>query len=792
MTNGTHATASDQTFTTLRRALEDLGAGILRLDEAENIKYANQTLCEIWGIDSWKGLSLRDLFAEERSYEEAKARVKRRITEGVGEDYVAKISRRKDNRMLTVNIVAVPEIGPEGDPVGTLALMRDRTLDVGTAAIHEHINEEKDSHEMLKKIGEELKTLVPFDYLSVAIYSADEHHMREMFQMPDIEVFKWGVRWYELTDMARSFMEKRSTQIIADLPAMLAQPEWADTLKQAVTQEFLKMGFRSCLWHPMLQKGRISASIALYSRAVRAFNERDRRIIESLPIRRALLMVLSNLGRQDLQFRLSLIHDIASLEGGVTDVARLLTERIRVHYGWNNVSLFRVDEENQCFRLLNQNPERGEHAYGKDFRQGLDEGVLGHVYNVRHSVNIGNVEKDPNFRQKFRRRMAAEPKSELAIPIIVNGKVCAILNSEDVRENAYSPEEQHGLEQILAEVCGLYRRLELSQTLKAIQDSASDGIIRTDQNGVIRQINPAGAALIGCAGPDIVGRSVTDFLEDSDLAAVVSKAERLAPDEVRLKRCDGKVATLLLSGSPLPDSVGGRVYMLSDLSLRKRIEHLESLGKIYRELGAQSQPAIALCFSWLRRLTSQAEGSLHDTLDKTIRQLRKVQLTFDRLSLAERKGGNLPFNPVLLSVPRLVELIVGDFPKSDVQHVRTEAEDVLPMIYGDMFQISFCIKSILAYLLRFVPEDDKVEIGIIGDGEKVRLCMRGKTPEIPKEGTEAYERSVILSHLRFELALGIETIENLMQQNSGSFNRPIRSDGIESFELVFPISMGES
>ena len=53
-----------------------------------------------------------------------------------------------------------------------------------------------------------------------------------------------------------------------------------------------------------------------------------------------------------------------------------------------------------------------------------------------------------------------------------------------------------------------------TRVLKAIMDSAYDGMMITDGKGRVVMINRAAKELIGCAVEDIVGRTTEELVED--------------------------------------------------------------------------------------------------------------------------------------------------------------------------------------------------------------------------------------------------------------------------------------
>jgi putative methionine-R-sulfoxide reductase with GAF domain len=83
--------------------------------------------------------------------------------------------------------------------------------------------------------------------------------------------------------------------------------------------------------------------------------------------------------------------------------------------------------------------------------------VLGAVYQSQKPVNIGNLPHDAQFKNVAIRRFASLSLSELCLPITIRNRVCWMLNVEDSRENAFSPEEVAELEVIMmsSKICSM-------------------------------------------------------------------------------------------------------------------------------------------------------------------------------------------------------------------------------------------------------------------------------------------------------------------------------------------------
>ena len=131
-----------------------------------------------------------------------------------------------------------------------------------------------------------------------------------------------------------------------------------------------------------------------------------------------------------------------------------------------------------------------------------------------------------------------------------------------------------------------------------------------------------------------------------------------------------------------------------------------------------------------------------------------------------------------------------EFPEDEKNHVEVSLDDDLPMVNGDLFQLSFCFKSALAYFLQFVPEDGSVRVYARRENGEVRVSINGKTPIEPVRSAGEYTDKCWLSHMLFELTVGGEAMRDFMSQHGGSLEGPKRDGDDEQFDFILPASPG--
>jgi two-component system sensor histidine kinase PilS (NtrC family) len=118
-------------------------------------------------------------------------------------------------------------------------------------------------------------------------------------------------------------------------------------------------------------------------------------------------------------------------------------------------------------------------------------------------------------------------------------------------------------------------------SLQAINEniirSMRDGLITTDLEGTVTELNPAGAMILGCSRQAVAGRPVRSVFHDAELPDPF--VERTTPEyartEISYRNPRGERRVLGLSASPLVvPEIGavGCVYTVQDLTLEKKLE----------------------------------------------------------------------------------------------------------------------------------------------------------------------------------------------------------------------------
>jgi PAS domain S-box-containing protein len=767
----TYADPSQFLIRLTREQLDGLPWAIVKTNRQGIVTYGNRKMCEIAGLDMIEGRNISDLF-DRQNLAVVRERLECRFS-GVAEEYEVELTRPGDGVQVPIWVSAMPESDERGNPVGSLAIVRDLLMADVSQEIHRHIEELRAGREILRAVANACQRLVPFDMFGVTLYSVDGEHFRSFYRHPEGEL-PITLRWWPLTPFGKKLLAERRAINIADLEEWLEQPEWKIYRNEPDVERFLAQGFLSNLSLPVIRGDRVVASVGFSRKRDKGpFTKQDEDRFHQLPLTAAVRMALHYEEADKLKFVLQLIKRIASVSEGTERIAEILVEEIAKYpkyYQWESISIFQPNERDGHIRLLKQKAENRSFLLPEDWHHPINKGVTGQVYHNAKTMNVTNV-KDEKYKDMYIEGYP-ESASELCLPIKVQGKVYWLLNIEDSKRNAFVQEEIQALENIIREVELVLEQATQHQIYIEILKRVQDAVIQTDFQGTIKQINPATEKLLGYSEEDMKGSSLGTYFKDRGQARRVQEADYVPNDEVRLLHKSGSEARVLFSGTSLPREIGLKVYVASDLSTRKRMETLEILRHMYNEIASQTKTSLSLAFTWLDKLqksTDQPDAS--DILAKIVKQLNNVDLSYERLLLYERHQTLIPIEKSLFDIPYLLDNIKQRMPVSEAKKIQITVEPDVPPVHGDLYQLSFCVESILSYLLRFVPEEEQIHVTAAQHDTKVVVTIRGYAPEVTGGKITDYAETRWAIRAITEMALGEQIIRRFVEDNhDGTFH----------------------
>ena len=797
--------------------------GVVRLRLNGEFAYMNPTCLKILGIKRYAGLNVKSILSDAKNRRMVMENLKHRQS-GLSNVYPIEICRLSDRKMIPVMIAAMPEKDLHGRIVGSLSIIRDLTVDRAAGNIHNYITNSSEARKkieskklqvrevvsenpmlseqttlMMAATAMEVKDLLPFDFFIITRFSESMTHLRKFFFLYPNGQMKSYVRWWEISKPLREGFRKRARavksvkqDVIEDYEEFLNLPQNRILRDLPEYQWILQEGFKSAMSHFVAHEGRLMASISLLSKKKMAYGEDHARMFGNLPLDKVVMVAIQSEQKSAENFRLELLREIVENCERVDQVAKVVVEGLGKGHMWDHIALYMIDEKEQKFRLLHQRNREKASPLREPFIQPLTAGVLGYVYRTRKNVLIQNKPNDPKFRDVY---LGSVPgmMSEFCMPIVIDEKVRWLLNLEDSNQNAFSAEEVKELTALLEEVSRFLDRIWVRHFLSTTLDNASDVVFIANAQGYIEDPNIEALRQLEYTKKEMAKIKLRDIIVEPDAVEIISNSPIVSKMEVSLKRKNGSGFPVLLSASTLPKEFGGKVMTCTDRSLYKRVEELEYLRKMYHEIAAQTQTPLSLAFGWLQSLKGQSTGqNAIDTLDKAQRQLKKIEITYNRLALYDQAKGVLPYNEVLFSMSEIVAHIKSTFPLPEAEKIVFQLSEPLPYLKGDLFQLNFCFESILSFLLRHLPPEENIKLNVSRVNDWVITQIRGFLPWPVAEHPQMNQMSEGVAKTLAQMALSSEVIEQFVSNHKGTMARRQGKGYEQIFDIRLPVARGEA
>ncbi len=775
--------------------------GMVNLNRLGEIVFANKSLLQMLNMDDYQGVSIFDILPDDKTRQFVREQLYSRFG-WKSNEYPLELKRLSDGALLPVMVSAFPQTDLSGRCViGSFAILRSQ---VGRR-MHYHIERNHDEVELLQGVMRELALVIPYDLVAVSKYSSDRKFSCSIFSQGIDTGQVWQRRWWKLTPAQIKWAERDDPFMVENLDEFLKQPDWCRLKEEEDIKSILKQGFCSLIFFPIIQNRRLVAAVTLMSKSKNAFKKHHLQLLNNLPIKSAVYMALYYNKRKEKTIIAELIMKLTREGNNLNHIANVIVTSVSDYFQRKSVCIFKLNRKRGTIQFVDQAQTEEKYKIQNGYEQKIEDGVLGYVCKNGTVENIGDSRNDERFKTIYKNILAGVTmRSELCIPISFGGTLW-LLNIEDEQIRAFSDEEQEELTRVMNEVGNYLEKTWLSRFLEASLESSSDAVLVTDCNNRIIQVNPTAEAILPipkitetalASSPSWALQQIapTDLRE---IFVVPAEADGIiahgcAPiTNIRLKRRGGGTVPVVLTVVDLLEDFGHTIYLATDLTAQQRMEEIEGLEKIYHELAVQTKTPLSLALGWLDRLKRRlTEPSLQDQVDASLRQLKKLELTYNRIAMYADGMTHMPFNPTLLDLTEVINDVRYVLPISEQDLITWPQIKGDTYIEGDLFQLRFCLETIFSYLLRFTPAEERIELSTkVGDGQ-VQVTITGRLPRSTPAGGTEKTQTLQAAQVVADLAFGEPLIHQIIIRHGGHFSMLSRKTDSVVFHIDLPLFKG--
>jgi PAS domain-containing protein len=448
--------------------------------------------------------------------------------------------------------------------------------------------------------------------------------------------------------------------------------------------------------------------------------------------------------------------------------------------------------------VLRSQAGTGGYLLPPDYSQPLNAGLLGWVWQHGEDASVPDLANNPTFhRIPINRPRRAAVRSELCMRVSAEGTIYALLNLEDWRANAFSTEEREQLRRLLDELGEIIQQRRKDSLVNAAFNATPTAVLLIDEKGIIRDGNPAGAALLQLEGQQLIGQPIAKYVQNEQTTKAIanggtpgSEVEFVGAKDRRVK---GVLAVL-----PLEGTLKLRMLAFRDTSAQRRAQQLDALMGIYADLARQVKPGLSIigsCRELRQRVPLAPSERLKALLGKPtllddvpelvsniIRNLRRLEGEFEKIILLGSSDKLPGPEPITLFLPTYLNDVLDEIPLMKPEDIKTEIAE--GYVRADPGQLALVIQTILSYLLRFRRRNESVLLSVVVCSGETTFSLRGNSHPSSTSYTGPEDLDRARAVLDFEL--GKAYLERIIANHQGCFLATLNDDGRLMIRFTLP------
>lgn len=347
--------------------------------------------------------------------------------------------------------------------------------------------------------------------------------------------------------------------------------------------------------------------------------------------------------------------------------------------------------------------------------------------------------------------------------------------------------------------------------LNAILNNMADGIIITDVNLRILQVNAATQKMLGHNEDELKDKPVIDFIPDEALPILLKKVikeGKVASEELEMVHpIDHHKEILTLKITALKDSSDktmGLIIVSRDVTEEELVEHTRSkfLSLVSHELRTPLTVIKAYTETLLDGVDDPQEvkeflETINEESDVLTKEINEI------LMLTEMDVKHIPLKKRLISLPQLIrelidpskitkETILEKMAQEQNIEVNIKIEENLPEIRVDYIKIKMAIEQLIETGIKWTPPAGKVTILTEKYKDGIKVCVMDIGREIAQDKlsevfTPFYQLEDPVTKEAKGIGLGMSLVKHIIETHGGEIRAESEEGKGSSFIFTLPI-----
>ena len=348
---------------------------------------------------------------------------------------------------------------------------------------------------------------------------------------------------------------------------------------------------------------------------------------------------------------------------------------------------------------------------------------------------------------------------------------------------------------------------------EAMLGSIGDGIIATDNKGVITMINKRGTDMLGWTEKELVGQNIATVIPlEDELGARLKVDERpvtkvlslgkpiITSSTIFYVRKDGTKFPVHFTITPiiLDKQILGAIEVFHDITQEKAVDKAKS--EFVSVASHQLRTPLATINWYLEELIKNA-ANMTDKQTSYLKEVysaskRMVDLINALLNASRLELGTFIVEPGSVQIPDVIKEVLKDLkPKIEQKHIKiTEKYDAkLPAMNADPKLLTIIVQNLLGNALKYTKDSDTIFVTVTHTKEEFQLSVAEHGYGIPKSQQEKIFTKLFRADNARQMepegtGLGLYIVHTIVTTTGGKIWFESEENKGTTFYVSFPLS----
>lgn len=359
-------------------------------------------------------------------------------------------------------------------------------------------------------------------------------------------------------------------------------------------------------------------------------------------------------------------------------------------------------------------------------------GVVGRVARTGQASLLSDVTLDPDYLA-----VRSDVRSELAVPIRLNGVVLAVLVLDSTQPAGFAASDLCFVQSLAdASAYPLQRAIMYQETIEArtqlqqALDNLPTGLALIDLEGVVLRTNAAWYRVWGIAEPesgtaqqhlpwDLLPQILGRLSRPLDLSDFFADGQRDPRAQLKLNiQLDDPPQELLLHSVPVTDTLGlrvGRLIIVEDVTREREIDRLKAdfVSIVSHELRTPLTSILGYTEVLLNRDFQREEQ--REFIQTVYNQaLHLSKMVEDLLSISRLEAGQVKLNRWVISMRQIIAELTTQLNEMLTERHRLliNIPDNLPPAYVDRDKVRQILLNLLTNAIKYSPDGGEIVLAV--------------------------------------------------------------------------------